>query len=125
MDQRQFEQSVLQMVHARRVDRLTPAAVSQEFNLTVRDAEKALDRMVTEGKLELDSDDEGNLFYFVPGLGTAGVFTQGTAAANPAEPPKPPPAMAQRAPGPARGRNFTALKAWPCFLVGACWCRTA
>lgn len=90
MDQRQFEQSVLQLVHARRVDRLTPSTVANEFGLSVKDAEKALDRMVTEGTLELDSDDEGNLFYFVPGLGTAGVFTQGTSAANPSEPPQPP-----------------------------------
>lgn len=90
MDQRQFEQAILQMIHARRVERLTPSAVAYEFGMSVKDAEKALDRMVTGETLELDSDDDGNLFYFLPGLGAAGVFMQGTAAANPSEPPTPP-----------------------------------
>ncbi|MFT6629333.1 MAG: hypothetical protein ACJA1R_002607, partial [Flavobacteriales bacterium] len=77
MEQQQFERTVLQMVQQQRIDRLTPAAVSQAVGLNLKDAERGLDRMVTTGGLELDSDDDGNLFYFVPGLGTAGVFTQG------------------------------------------------
>ena len=94
MDQREFEQRVLQMVHHRGLDRVTPSAMAYEFGASVKDAERMLDRMVTTGALELDSDDDGNLFYFVPGLGTAGVFTHGTSAAHPAEPPQPPPQSA-------------------------------
>lgn len=99
MDQRQFEQAILQMIHTRRVERLTPSAVAYEFGMSVKDAEKALDRMVTGETLELDSDDDGNLFYFLPGLGTAGVFMQGTAAANPSEAPTPPNGPGQPYPG--------------------------
>lgn len=72
------------------MDRLTPSAIAYEVGVSVKDAERMLDRMVTEGALELDSDDDGNLFYFVPGLGTAGVFTHGTSAAHPAEAPQAP-----------------------------------
>ncbi len=91
MEQAQFEQAVLRMVHSGGADRLTPNAVAYQMRLSVKDAERMLDKMVTNGALELDSDDDGNLFYFVPGLGSAGVFTSGTSAASPAEIPKPPP----------------------------------
>lgn len=90
MDQAQFEQAVLRMAHHGGVQRLTPSAVAYQVRVSVKDAERMLDKMVTNAQLELDSDDDGNLFYFVPGLGTPGVFTAGTAAANPIDPPKAP-----------------------------------
>lgn len=96
MEQPEFERAVLQMAHHGGVSRLTPSAVAYQVRVSAKDAERMLDKMVTNAQLELDSDDDGNLFYFVPGLGTPGVFTSGTAAANPIEPPKPP----EPAPGP-------------------------
>lgn len=75
MDQARFEQAVQHMVHGEGMRRLTPSEVGNRLGMKVQDAERMLDRMVTEGTLELDSDDEGNLFYFVPGVGQGGVFT--------------------------------------------------
>ncbi|MFT6399811.1 MAG: TM2 domain-containing membrane protein YozV [Bradymonadia bacterium] len=90
MEQTEFERAVLQMAHNGGVSRLTPSAVAYQVRVSVKDAERMLDKMVTNAHLELDSDDDGNLFYFVPGLGAPGIFTSGTAAANPIDPPKPP-----------------------------------
>lgn len=78
MDQARFEQAVQHMVHGEGMRRLTPSEVANRLGLKVQEAERMLDRMVTEGTLELDSDDEGNLFYFVPGVGRGGVFTVGS-----------------------------------------------
>ena len=93
MEQAEFEQAVLRMAHNGGVERLTPSAVAYQVKVSVKDAERMLDKMVTNAQLELDSDDDGNLFYFVPGLGTPGVFTSGTAAANPIDKPEPPPPL--------------------------------
>ena len=93
MEQAEFEQAVLRMAHNGGVERLTPSAVAYQVRVSAKDAERMLDKMVTNAQIELDSDDDGNLFYYVPGLGTPGVFTEGTAAANPIEPPKPPPGI--------------------------------
>lgn len=95
MEQTQFEQAVLRMVQQGGVQRLTPSAVAYQLRVSVKDAERMLDRMVTNAQLELDSDDEGNLFYFVPGHGTPGVFTAGTSAARPADMPLPSEAAAR------------------------------
>ncbi|TVR02361.1 MAG: hypothetical protein EA398_07855 [Deltaproteobacteria bacterium] len=67
MEQRQFEQAVLHLVYGGGMPRLTPASVAYQLGLPVKDSERRLDRMVAEGTLELDSDDDGNLFYFLPG----------------------------------------------------------
>lgn len=77
MEQRAFESNVLALVHQHRVQRLVAAEVAQRFGISARVAEQMLDRMVAEGRLELDSDDDGNLFYFLPGNGAGGVFHQG------------------------------------------------
>lgn len=71
MEQRQFEQAVLHLVYAGGLTRLTPAAVAYQLGLAVKDAERRLDQMIADGSLELDSDDDGNLFYFVPGAPAA------------------------------------------------------
>lgn len=78
MEQRQFEQAITHMVHTEGVERLTPGDVARRLGIERKEAERLLDRMVTEGRLELDSDDDGNLFYFVPGVGAGGVFTVGS-----------------------------------------------
>ena len=76
MEQSQFEQAVLRIARDDG-DRMTPEQVAHKLRLPVREAERMLDRMVSDALLELDSDDDGNLFYFVPGHGRAGVFTEG------------------------------------------------
>lgn len=77
MQQADFEQAVLRMAQQGGMQRLTPQAVGYRLGMEVKDAERMLDRMVTSARLELDSDDDGNLYYFVPGHGTPGVFTTG------------------------------------------------
>mgnify|MGYP002619665128 CR=1 FL=1 len=103
MDARQFEQAVLHMVYAGGHQRLTPVSVAYHLGLPVKTAERELDRLVGDGTLELDSDDEGNLFYFVPGSAAA----PGAPPPNlPATPPHaghgwpPPPAPASYYPPP-------------------------
>lgn len=67
MDQRQFEQAILHMIHGEGLRRLKPTEVAYRMGVSLKEAERMLDRMVTEGALELDSDDDGNLFYYAPG----------------------------------------------------------
>ena len=83
MEQAEFENGVLGLVRSQGKDRLTPADVGYGLRIPAKDAERMLDRMVTSGRLELDADDDGNLFYFVPGHGRAGVFTAGLPGAAP------------------------------------------
>jgi hypothetical protein len=91
MEQQQFEQAVLGLVHREGQTRLRAVDVANRFRMQEREAESLLDRMVTEGRLELDSDDDGNLFYFVPGMGVAGVFNPGAALGPSAGTPTPRP----------------------------------
>ena len=83
MEQRQFEQAVDHIARVERVQRLLPGDLSRRFGLPVKEVERMLDRMVTNGSLELDSDDDGNLYYFVPGVGAGGVFNAGAGAVAP------------------------------------------
>lgn len=117
MEQRQFAQAVEQIVRNERTERLVPGDLSRRFGIPVKNVERMLDRMVTEGNLELDSDDDGNLFYFMPGVGAGGVFNPQVPAAQPASPagsggppenawaaggyPQRPPQAGPGAPGPA------------------------
>jgi TM2 domain-containing membrane protein YozV len=84
MEQRQFEQAVDHIARVERVQRLLPGDLSRRLGLPIKEVERMLDRMVTNGSLELDSDDDGNLYYFVPGVGTGGVFNP---SAGPTAPP--------------------------------------
>ncbi len=117
MEQRQFAQAVEQVVRNERTERLVPGDLSRRFGIPVKNVERMLDRMVTEGNLELDSDDDGNLFYFMPGVGAGGVFNPQVPSAQTASPtgpagppenawaaggyPQQPPHAAPGAPGPA------------------------
>lgn len=87
MEQRQFSQAVEQIVRTERAERLVPGDLSRRFGIPVKNVERMLDRMVTDGTLELDSDDDGNLFYFMPGVGAGGVFNPQPAGASPAPAP--------------------------------------
>lgn len=74
MDRHAFEQHILELVHHYGVRHLTTRRVAAEFDISEEDAERHLDELVTTGTLELDTDDEGNLFYYVPGSVEGGVF---------------------------------------------------
>jgi TM2 domain-containing membrane protein YozV len=74
MDRRAFEQHILDLVHRFGVRHLTTKRVAAEFGISAEEAERHLDGLVTVGTLELDTDDEGNLFYYVPGQDDGGVF---------------------------------------------------
>lgn len=87
MEQRQFEQAVDHIARVERVQRLLPGDLSRRFGLPVKEVERMLDRMVTNGALELDSDDDGNLYYFVPGVGAGGVFNPSAGGVAPSAAP--------------------------------------
>lgn len=102
MDQRTFEQAILHMVHGEGQRQLKASEVAYRVGVTLKEAERALDRMVTSGALELDSDDEGNLFYFAPGAPAQAAAPAGQAPpAAPAagQPPGPTPYGFPQPPG--------------------------
>ncbi len=75
MDSRSFEQAINQLIARHQVAHLTCGRVGAELGISEQQAERGLDELVTRGILELDSDDDGNLFYFVPGRSAGGVFS--------------------------------------------------
>jgi TM2 domain-containing membrane protein YozV len=113
MEQQQFEEAVQRMLGSG-AERLTPGDVAFRLHLPVKDTERSLDRMVTEGKLELDSDDAGNLFYFKPGSAAGGVFTGSNELGPAPQPLHPDPSVA---PPPSWQRPTQAMPAaqpgWP------------
>lgn len=64
-----FEQQVLTLAYETDL-RLTPASVAYRLGCPVREAQRHLRRMLDDQILELDSDDEGNLLYELPGRDT-------------------------------------------------------
>lgn len=87
MDLRQFEQAVLHMVYAGGQRRLTSQSVGYQLGMSAKAAEAMLDTLASEGTLDLDSDDEGNIFYFIPGSGSGALF--GTTPPQPEQWPQP------------------------------------
>lgn len=47
--------------------KITPTALAYFAPCSIEDAERVLDDLVTRGRLELESDDDGNLFYELRG----------------------------------------------------------
>lgn len=112
MEHKQFEEAVQRMLAAG-AERLTPGDVAFRLHLPVKDTERALDRLVTEGKLELDSDESGNLFYFRPGSAAGGVFS-GTNELGPAPQPLHPDPSTQQPPSWQRPTQaMPAAPGWP------------
>lgn len=65
MDVAEFEQDILKLAFETDA-RITTASVAYYLGLPSSEVEPMLDTLLEKGVLELDSDDEGNLFYRVP-----------------------------------------------------------
>ena len=102
MRARDFQRRVLELVH--RAEQVTVASVVLELDVTAAEARDGLEAMVDEALLELDSFDDGTLFYHAPGLrqlrGPPAVWTE-TATS--------PPTWRGRLPSSPLGRTVTLL----------------
>ena len=65
MEFRQFEREFLRLAFTTSID-LSPSALAFVTGVSVREAEKHMQDMVSQGVLELASDDEGHLRYRMP-----------------------------------------------------------
>ena len=65
MEFRQFEREFLRLAFTTTID-LSPPALAFVTGVSVREAEKHMQEMVSQGVLELASDDEGHLRYRMP-----------------------------------------------------------
>ncbi len=65
MELHQFEQAILKLAFETQ-SRITTASVAYYLGVPSRDANRMLNALLAEGALELDSDENGNLFYRVP-----------------------------------------------------------
>lgn len=65
MDVQQFEQAILKLAFETNT-RVTPASVAYYLGIPSRESNRLLNELLREGALELDSDEDGNLFYRVP-----------------------------------------------------------
>ncbi len=68
MDVQQFEQAILKMAFETDA-RITTASVAYYLGIPSNKANELLNQLLDQGVLELDSDDEGNLYYTVPQKG--------------------------------------------------------
>lgn len=65
MELHQFEQAILKLAFESQ-SRITTASVAYYLGIPSREANRMLNVLLEEGALELDSDENGNLFYRVP-----------------------------------------------------------
>lgn len=65
MEFRQFEREFLRLAFTTTID-LSPPALAFVTGVSVREAEKHMQEMVSQGVLELASDDDGHLRYRMP-----------------------------------------------------------
>ena len=65
MEFRQFEREFLRLAFTTSID-LSPSALAFVTGVSVREAEKHMQDLVSQGVLELASDDEGHLRYRMP-----------------------------------------------------------
>jgi len=65
MNVQQFEQEILKLAFETNA-RITAASVAYYLGLPSREANRMLNELLQQGVIELDSDDDGNLFYRVP-----------------------------------------------------------
>ncbi len=68
MEVQQFEQAILKMAFETDA-RITTASVAYYLGIPSTKANDLLETLLEQGVLELDSDDDGNLYYFVPNQG--------------------------------------------------------
>ncbi len=65
MEVQRFEQAILKMAFETDA-KITTASVAYYLGIPSRKANELLEGLLSEGVLELDSDSDGNLYYFVP-----------------------------------------------------------
>src|SRR5690554_6659392 len=65
MELYEFEQAVLKLAFETE-SRITTASVAYYLGIPSREANRLLNLLLEEGTLELDSDENGNLFYRLP-----------------------------------------------------------
>lgn len=70
MEVQQFEQAILKMAFETDA-KITTASVAYYLGIPSRKANQLLESLLETGVLELDSDESGNLFYFVPNKGAS------------------------------------------------------
>ena len=79
MEVQRFEQAILKMAFETDA-KITTASVAYYLGIPSRKANELLETLLAEGVLELDSDDEGNLYYYLPHQGgplSSGEFFEG------------------------------------------------
>jgi hypothetical protein len=65
VDYWRFEQEFLRLAFTTSIE-LTPAALAFFTGLSIREAEQHMQRLVSQGVLELESDDDGHIRYAMP-----------------------------------------------------------
>lgn len=76
MDVQHFEQQILKLAFETNA-RITAASVAYYLGIPSRDANRMLDQLLADGVVELDSDQDGNLFYRVPNQGEIAAMFSG------------------------------------------------
>ena len=77
MEVQQFEQAILKMAFETDA-KITTASVAYYLGIPSRKANELLETLLEQGALELDSDHDGNLYYFVPNQGDRSSLTDAT-----------------------------------------------
>ena len=75
MEVQQFEQAILKMAFETDA-KITTASVAYYLGIPSRKANELLETLLEQGVLELDSDHDGNLYYFVPNQGDRQSLTE-------------------------------------------------
>lgn len=118
MEFRQFEREFLRLAFTTTID-LSPPALAFVTGVSVREAEKHMQEMVSQGVLELASDDDGHLRYRMPDRPGQPMAVDDPALVGPRLSLGGPPSLVSAAPGQAIVvRGFTQV-AWEPRRVGS------
>jgi hypothetical protein len=79
---RQFEREFLRLAFTSSID-LSPASLAFVTGISVREAEEHMQALVSQGVLELNSDDDGHLIYSMPDRPTQPLALDDPAIAGP------------------------------------------
>ena len=92
MEFRQFEREFLRLAFTSSID-LSPASLAFVTGISVREAEEHMQALVSQGVLELTSDDEGHLLYTMPDRPANPMSLDDPALCGPRLTPSGPPAL--------------------------------
>ncbi|HWM85631.1 MAG TPA: hypothetical protein VNO33_07330 [Kofleriaceae bacterium] len=90
MEFRQFEREFLRLAFTSSID-LSPPSLAFVVGISVREAEKHMQALVSQGTLELTSDDDGHLVYAMPDRPSQPLALDDPALAGPRVSPSGPP----------------------------------